>query len=318
MSEQGRTLIFALNPSVDVEWEVPDVVWEEKNNILSERRWAGGKGVNVARWFRLLGGDGLLVLPLGGMNGREMESFLKEEGLAYHAVPIAQSTRANIIVTTRERRQIRLNPLGPELTRQEWDQLFDFLKDKPADTVVFSGALPRNAPVDTYRKLLELCRQLGPVKTILDCDKKAFEEGVLGKPFLVKPNTTELEQWVGRKLSGQSQVLEAACELCLTAETNVLVSMGADGALLAWRDTEGKSPRIFRAYSYEVPVLNTVGAGDSLLAAAALTLPNSMEPIESLKLSIAASTLAVSRPAGILPRKEEIYELSHKIQVSEI
>ena len=122
----------------------------------------------------------------------------------------------------------------------------------------------------------------------------------------------------GRKLSGESQVLEAARELCLAAETNVLVSMGAEGALLAWRDTEGKSPRFFRAYSYEIPVLNTVGAGDSLLAAAALTLPNSMEPIESLKLSIAASTLAVSRPAGILPRKEEIYELSHEIRVSEI
>ena len=57
MSATGKTLIFSLNPAVDVEWIVPKVLWEEKNNILSERRWAGGKGVNVARWFRLLSGD---------------------------------------------------------------------------------------------------------------------------------------------------------------------------------------------------------------------------------------------------------------------
>jgi len=318
MSKQGRTLIFALNPSVDVEWEVPDVVWEEKNNILSERRWAGGKGVNVARWFRLLGGDGLLVLPSGGMNGREMESFLKEEELAYHSVPILQSTRANIIVTTHERRQIRLNPLGPELTEQEWEQLFDFLKEEPADTVVFSGALPRNAPPNTYRKLLELCREVGSNKTILDCDGEAFAEGVLGKPFLVKPNVTELEQWAGRCLPKEAEVLEAAKELSGKSGANVLVSMGVDGALLIWRGVTEEPPRVFRASSYEVPVLNTVGAGDSLLAAAALTIPNGTGPLESLRLSIAASTLAVSRPAGILPCKEEIYELSHKIQVTEI
>ena len=61
-----RPVVLALNPSVDVEWQVDHVRWEEKNNVLRERRWAGGKGVNVARWLRYLGAKPELILPLGG------------------------------------------------------------------------------------------------------------------------------------------------------------------------------------------------------------------------------------------------------------
>ena len=133
MSATGKTLIFSLNPAVDVEWIVPKVLWEEKNNILSERRWAGGKGVNVARWFRLLSGDtgeeSQLVIPLGGLTGREMEEYLAQDGIPFRAFPLKDSTRANIIVTTDDKRQLRFNPLGPELSNWEWDSLFRFARN---------------------------------------------------------------------------------------------------------------------------------------------------------------------------------------------
>ena len=58
----GDALILALNPCIDAEWRVDDVLWEEKNNVQSERRWAGGKGVNVVRWLKHLGGKPLLLL----------------------------------------------------------------------------------------------------------------------------------------------------------------------------------------------------------------------------------------------------------------
>src|SRR4030095_5363791 len=49
-------LVVALNPSIDVEWEVDEIRWEEKNSIRSEGRWPGGKGGNVGRWLgELLG-----------------------------------------------------------------------------------------------------------------------------------------------------------------------------------------------------------------------------------------------------------------------
>ncbi len=72
-------LILALNPCIDAEWRVDDVQWEEKNNVRSERRWAGGKGINVARWLKHLGGKPFLLLPLGGKTGAELAGYLRDD-----------------------------------------------------------------------------------------------------------------------------------------------------------------------------------------------------------------------------------------------
>jgi hypothetical protein len=60
---------------------VDDVRWEEKNNVLSERRWAGGNDVNVASWLKHVRGHPLLVLPLGGKTGTELAGDLRAEKL---------------------------------------------------------------------------------------------------------------------------------------------------------------------------------------------------------------------------------------------
>src|SRR5688572_14235343 len=93
-------VVLALNPSIDVEWRVDDVRWEEKNSIQRERRWPGGKGVNVTRWARFLNGNANLVLPLGGTTGRELARGLQKERIPFRSIPLREPTRANIIVTT--------------------------------------------------------------------------------------------------------------------------------------------------------------------------------------------------------------------------
>src|SRR6266536_2976555 len=116
------TLILALNPCIDAEWLVDDVQWEEKNNVQSERRWAGGKGINVARWLKHLGGQPHLLLPLGAKTGAELAGNLREEGIPADIIRLREPTRVNIIVTTNAGRQMRFNPLGPKLSRHEWGE----------------------------------------------------------------------------------------------------------------------------------------------------------------------------------------------------
>src|SRR6266511_279269 len=82
-----RPLVLALNPSVDVEWRVAQVRWEEKNEILSERRWPGGKGVNVARWLKHLGARPQLLIPLGGQTGRELAAGLHRARISTCVLP---------------------------------------------------------------------------------------------------------------------------------------------------------------------------------------------------------------------------------------
>ena len=304
-------LVFSLNPSVDVEWLVPSVVWEEKNNILSERRWAGGKGVNVARWLNFLaqsqsrGGVELetkLCLPLGGATGREMEQYLSAEKLSCQVISVAQSTRANIIVTTDARRQLRFNPLGPELSDLEWRRIFDYAEEaSDVCAVVFSGSLPKNAPKDTYQKLIGVFNKRN-IPTILDCDGAAFSTGVDGHPFLVKPNRVELEQWAGRPLPTREEMWAAVKELSDKTQGNVLLSLGGDGAMLYWR---GKALVLF-AKGRSVSVQNTVGAGDALLAGAVHALAKENSAQDILRMAVAAGTMAVSHHAGVMPTYAEL------------
>src|ERR1041384_1895883 len=117
------TLVLALSPSIDAEWRVDDVLWEEKNNVRSERRWAGGKGINVARWLKHLGGQPQLLLPLGGKTGAELAGYLRAEKIPARIVPLREATRVNVIVTTKAGRQMRFNAPGPKLSRREWGEV---------------------------------------------------------------------------------------------------------------------------------------------------------------------------------------------------
>src|SRR5580765_3272351 len=125
MSPWVQALVFACNPSIDAEWHVEDVLWEEKNNVQSERRWAGGKGINVARWLKHLGGKPKLLLPLGGKTGDELGGYLRKEKIPSHLIRLGNPTRVNVIVTTNAGRQIRFNPLGPKLLGAEWNKLIE-------------------------------------------------------------------------------------------------------------------------------------------------------------------------------------------------
>src|SRR5215510_12250387 len=109
-------LVLALNPSIDVEWKVDGVQWEEKNIVRSERRWAGGKGINVARWLRHLGDRPQLLVPLGGKTGDELARYLQLERISARIVKLREPTRVNVIITADDGRQMRFNPLGPNVS----------------------------------------------------------------------------------------------------------------------------------------------------------------------------------------------------------
>jgi 6-phosphofructokinase 2 len=90
-----RFCVTSLNPAIDAEWRVDDVLWEEKNIVYTQRRWPGGKGVNVARWLKFLGADSELLIPLGGPAGREMKHGLRLLKLMARVVPLQEETRVN-------------------------------------------------------------------------------------------------------------------------------------------------------------------------------------------------------------------------------
>ena len=308
------TLVLALNPSIDAEWRVNQVQWEEKNVIRAERRWAGGKGVNVARWLRFLRGDPELLLPLGGTTGTELAGCLRDEKLPTTIVPLHQASRVNVIVTTADGRQLRFNPPGPELSRLEWLTVVRKIRRLLArvSCVVISGSLPQGVGADAYAEIVRHAHRAG-VKAIVDCDGEAFRAAIRVRPFLVKPNEHELAQWQGRPLRSEASVVRAAKALSIQTRGWVMVSRGMDGGLLV-----NERERLeFSAHPPRIKPINSVGAGDAMVAAIARQIGCGASPQEWLRRGVAAGTAATQCAAGKLPPAVLIERLSKQIMVKQ-
>ncbi len=288
-------LVLALNPSIDAEWRVDDVLWEEKNNVASENRWAGGKGINVARWLNHLGCKTRLILPLGGLTGKELASYLQKEKLPAQIIPLRQATRVNVIVTTRRGRQMRFNPLGPELSVREMNAVLRRVKQELSrnSLLILTGSLPRGVAVSTYQKLIQLAHQRG-VKTLLDCDGAPFTAAVKARPFLMKPNEHELALWWGKSLQTESEILQAARKLSTATKGWVLVSRGGK---CSWLVNVSEGVEI-HSTPPRVKPRNTVGAGDALLAAVANQITFGKPPADWLRCGLETGTAATQLQAG--------------------
>lgn len=293
-----NALILALNPSIDAEWRVADVLWEEKNNVHSERRWAGGKGINVARWLKHLGGKPQLLLPCGGPSGHELAGCLRREKISAHLVPLREATRVNVIVTTDAGRQMRFNPLGPKVSPLEWRNILRAFQAQLTRTklLVLSGSVPRGLPGNIYAGLIRRAHRSG-VKVLLDCDGAPFAAAVSARPFLVKPNEHELSLWWRRPLRAEGDIVKAARALAAETRGWVLVSRGGQRSLLV---NVVENFQRFAAPA-KVKPRNTVGAGDALLAAVTRQIQLGAPPEDWLRQGLAVGTQATQKAAGELP-----------------
>src|SRR5690606_24008355 len=78
-----------------------------------------------------------------------------------------------------------------------------------AKWIVLSGSLPKDAPASLYRELM----QDGRANFLLDVRGPELTEALRERPFLVKPNRSELARTVGRDLSTEGDTLAAMREL---------------------------------------------------------------------------------------------------------
>lgn len=304
--------VIGLNPAVDVEWRVERVNLNEKTIIRASRSWAGGKPPNVARWLRFLEGDVRLLMPLGGASGALIAREMQDAGVNLVPVAISEETRTNVMVTPDRGKQLRFNPQGPRLKREEWSEVFAQAESgfRETDLTILSGSLPRAAGVATYARLTRAGKRAGQ-RVILDCDGPAFAAGIKAGPFLVKPNRFELALWAGRPVTTLPAIRRAALELSQATGGWVLVSLDAGGGLLVNEreqiHLEAKAPK--------VKALNEVGAGDALLARVALEIERGSEPREWLRRGIGTGSAFVQVPAGTLPGKRLIHRTEKQVRV---
>jgi 1-phosphofructokinase len=249
------------NPSVDWTLEIPTLTRGLVHRITAEHQEPSGKGVNVTRALTVNLVRSVAVLPIGGTEGAELEALLAAEQVSYRAVPVAGSIRVNISLTEPDGTATKINAMGPTLSDEETNRLLMAVVDASSSAawVLGAGSLPGGVGETFYARLGEAARRCG-ARFALDSSGAPLLAGLRARPDVIKPNTEELAQAVGRPLATFGAAVGAARELGSLGAAAIVVSMGSDGALLV--DEQG----VLHAEAFVASPRSTVGAGDALLA----------------------------------------------------
>ncbi|GGV27992.1 1-phosphofructokinase [Actinomadura cremea] len=290
---------LTLNPSLDRTIEVDVLTRGAVIRARSARLDPGGKGVNVSRALLANGADSTAVLTVGGADGEQLRRLLRAEGLPVRAVRVVGRTRSNVTVVEPDGVVTKLNEPGGPLSAAELDEVTRAVEAAAAGGagwLVGCGSLPPGVPHTAYAAL---CRRFAAdgVRVAVDTSGPALRAAVAAGPDLVKPNLEELAEAVGGEVGTVADAVEAAGELRAQGARGVLVSLGAEGAVLV--DDDG-------VLSGDAPVArprSTVGAGDALLAG---FLAAGARGERALAEALAWGAAAVRLPASRMPGARDI------------
>lgn len=256
-------MIITVTPAPAIDWTVrtPHLNLGEVNRGESLFREASGKGVNVSWALHRQKISTCAVFPAGGPGGDFMTESLTEAGVAHRVVPVVEDVRTNMTLRLDDAPETKINTEANPLSAAEIESLLDAVREvlPGASALVTCGSVPKGAPATLHRDIVELGKKAG-VMTVVDASGAALHEAVSANPDLIKPNVEELQDLVGSPMDTLGDVHLAATELVTRGVGAVLVSLGRYGALLV--DGEGA----LHAQAKGVRAVNTVGAGDALLA----------------------------------------------------
>lgn len=281
--------------------------------VASCRNSAGGKGLNVARIVGLCGADVQATGLVGGFNGMYLESLLDKDGIAHNFQHIAGETRSCINILDEKYGSTEYLEPGCEVTPQEETAFMERFPSiiQDSSVITISGSLPKGISHNIYKRMIDLAKSMGK-QVILDSSGQSLREGMKACPTMVKPNQEEMEQFFETKLSGTEDVITYAKEIHATGIPYVVVSLGKDGALLVCESGVfvGKPPK--------VEVVNTVGCGDSMVGAFAVSLERKDSPKEALRHAVAVATANALSPNTGDFKQEQYLELIKNVTVRQL
>lgn len=289
------------NPALDYVVRVNHFTLGSVNRTVGENIFYGGKGINVSAVLANLGFKSTALGFVAGFTGDEIERGVKNLGFFSDFIRVKKGmSRINVKLKSDEESEI--NGMGPEITKEDVEELFGKLEElKEGDVLVLSGSIPSSIDSRIYERILEVLRGRG-ILAVVDAEKDLLLNVLKYHPFLIKPNNFELGDMFGVTLENEEQIAEYAKRLQEKGARNVLVSMAGDGALLVTETDEVHKLGVAKG-----TVKNSVGAGDSMVAGFLAGYLENGDYGHALKLGTAAGgATAFSDGLGT---KEEIMRL---------
>ncbi len=305
-----KLITLTLNPAIDVHCTAEHFEAEHENLAVITEREAGGKGINISRALTLNGVENLAILAVGDVNGEDFCRELDRDGMSYKAITLPGRIRENITIHTKGAPETRLSFTGFDTDNSLLStferELLPMLES--GDIVTFTGRVPSGVDMSAVKDFLRKIEAKG-AKIVIDSRSFEKDDLVEMKPWLIKPNEEEIAVYLNREIDSFDSVLEGAKQLYSEGIQNVMISLGAAGALLVCN--EG----VIIAKPPKIKALSTIGAGDSSIAGFIAAAATGKSAAEMLRTAVSYGSAACMSTGTRPPKAGDVAEIYEKVTV---
>lgn len=293
------------NPSLDYIMNVENFREGRVNRSDCEEIYAGGKGINVSIVLNNLGIENRALGFTAGFTGKEIINRISSFGCASDFIHLDNGL-SRINVKLKGTVESEINGSGPHIQEEDIYKLYKKLDNlQDGDILVLAGSIPNSLPSNIYEKIMERLKNK-KIKVVVDATKDLLLNVLKYKPFFIKPNNHELGEIFDKELKTDEEIIECAIKLQEMGAENVLISMAGDGAILV-----GSDNKVYKSIVPKGKLINSVGAGDSMVAGFIAGYLKNNKLSEALKMGVA--TGSASAFSEYLATEDKILELLKQI-----
>lgn len=305
-----KVVTITLNPALDLTGSLEKLQVGSVSLVQQGSLHAAGKGVNVAKVLSDLGAQVTVTGFLGQDNQEMFCQLFTEIGANDQFIRLPGATRINVKLVEQSGQVSDINFPGIHVNEQDIQRfeqrLFQLADDH--EYFIIAGSLPSGLSPQRCATWIEQLGLLGK-KVLFDSSREALIAGVNAQPWLIKPNEEELAQFVGHPLHSPEECQAAAQQLADKGIANIVVSMGAQGTM--WLN----QGQWLHAKPPKMPVVSTVGAGDTLVAGLCWGHMQNMDKSSLITFATALSALAVTQVGVGVPDINKVTALQNDIQL---
>ncbi len=287
-------MIVSLTPNttLDLTVFVPRLVTNTTIRATQTVHSMGGKPTDASFILGRMGRGSLALGLAAGAVGQKVKAMLEALGVQADFIEAEGETRINTVIidqatgehTTITSASMQVRPQHVDALLARYEKALEH-----ASVVVTGGSLPPGMQPDFYAEAIQLARQ-HKVPVIFDAAPPNLQAGLGAHPDFIKPNEHELSALAGCKLATLEALHAAGAEILERSGTQVVITMGKDGALAV---LPGRS---YHIPPLDIKVSSPAGAGDAVLAGLAQALSEGRPIEDGLRLGIAAASAVCLQP----------------------
>ena len=302
---------ITLNPAYDVHAYAEHFAPFHENLANVTSRESGGKGVNLSRALKNGGTENTAVIVLGKDNCTEFKAELETAGLSALLLEKPGRIRENLTLHCADQPETRISFSGFAVDDSLLDEVAALLAVDSDTVITFTGRVASGMSMDKVKAFLKNLQNQG-AKIVLDSKSFSVADIFEVQPWLIKPNQEEISEYLGCEVNTIEEAIEKAQIFADHGITNVMVSLGEQGAMLL---NDGKC---YIATPPAINAVSTIGAGDSSLAGFIAAAQRGESAANCLQNAVTYGTAACLTEGSLPPTAADITVIHAQVTVKQI